>query len=187
MEEENNEQVEQNEEVQEEQEVSYSQSDVDSQISKAVDKALKNQQAKLEKQKQKEIEDAKAEAEEYAKMSAKEKQEKEFANKLEKFEEEKRAFNKQKLKSQVEDDLKDNGLPADFAGALVNLEDNEEIKERINSLKKSFDEAIENAVNERLKGDTPQVGNTGKERLSVQDLKGLTPEQINKQWEKLKG
>lgn len=153
------------------QDTTFTQSEVDSRISKAVDSALKKQQAKLEEEKQQAIEDASKKAETYAKLSAKEKEDAEYKERLTKLEQRERELNMKQLKSEVESDLKNDGLPVEFASTLINLEDNEKIKESIKGIKKQFDEAVNNAVKEALRQDTPK-GSSG-------DAKGVTKEQFN--------
>ena len=52
------------------------------------------------------------------------------------------------MKSDVVDDLKEQELPTSFADALIKIEDNEEIKETIQQIKKDFDSAVGEKVKE---------------------------------------
>ena len=153
-------QQEETQETTEEQqeEPTYSQSDVDRQISKAVDSALKKQRAKWEEEKQQEIEKAKNEAEEYAKMSQKEKEEAEIKKRLEEIKKREQELNNRQLLAEIETDLKDNNLPSSFAEALLSIQDNEKIKQAITGIKKDFDEAVNAQVKEALRQDTPDEG-----------------------------
>lgn len=154
------EQVETTENTQEEKQdnATYSQSEVDRQISKAVESALKKQRSKWEEEKEQEIEKAKNEAVEYAKMTQKEKEEAEFKKRLEQLEDREKELNNRELLSQIESDLKENELPASFAQSLLAIQDNEKIKEAITGIKKEFDEAVNAQVKEKLRQDTPEAG-----------------------------
>lgn len=136
----------------------FTQSEVDSQISKAVDSALKKQQAKLEKEKQAELDKAKAEAANYAKMTQKEKEDAEHQKRVKELEDRERELNNRELLSQIESDLKENELPSAFAESLLSIQDNEKIKESITDIKKQFDEAVNAKVKEALRQDTPRTG-----------------------------
>ncbi|MDQ0158812.1 DUF4355 domain-containing protein [Alkalibacillus salilacus] len=141
-------------------EATYSQSDVDSAVSKAVDKALKKKREEFEKEKQKAVEDAKKDAQDYAKMTKSEKEEADYKKRMKELEDRERELNLKQLRAEVEGDLKEEGLPADFAESLVNLEDNEKIKESISNIKKTFDDAVNNAVKEKLRQDPPEASNS---------------------------
>lgn len=133
----------------------FSQSELDSAIGKAVDKAL----SKKEKQHQKQLEDAKEEArkeaESYAKLTEKEKRDKELEKRENQLKERERELNLRHLKSDVEADLKDNNLPTSFADTLILIEDNDKIKESIQSIKKDFDAAVKEQVKEATRQTTP--------------------------------
>jgi Domain of unknown function (DUF4355) len=135
----------------------FTKSEVDSAISKAVESALKKREKKFEQEKQQAIEDAKKDAAEYAKMTEKEKQEAEYEKRMKQLEQRERELNLKQLRSEVESDLKENGLPTEFAESLIHLEDNEKIKESIDGIKKQFDEAVNAAVKEKLRQDTPKA------------------------------
>lgn len=153
--EETQDQTQEQDDTQQTQDQTFTQSEVDSHISKAVDKALKNQKAQLESQKEKEIEAAKNEAAEYAKMTQKEQEEADYNKRIEELEQREKELNKRQLRGQVQDDLKDNNLPESFADTLITLGDNEKIKEAISEIKGEFDEAVNAQVKEKLRQDTP--------------------------------
>lgn len=138
----------------------FTQSELDSQVSKAVDKAL----AKRERKHQEEIEqikeDARKEGESYAKLTEKEKQEKALSEREQRLEERERAIRLNQLKSDVEFDLKEKGLPTSFAESLVVLDDNEKINEIVNQIKQDFDEAVQAQVKEATRQNEPNVGAT---------------------------
>jgi len=66
---------------------------------------------------------------------------------------------RKELKADAVADLSEKGLPADFADFL--LADNaENTLENINTFKKAFDEAVNAAVKEQLRQETPKAGAT---------------------------
>lgn len=149
----------------------YSQSELDSAIGKAVEKAL----SKKEKQHQQQLEDAKEEArkeaESYAKLTEKEKRDKELEKRENQLKERERELNLRHLKSDVEADLKDNNLPTSFADTLILIEDNDKIKESIQSIKKDFDAAVKEQVKEATRQATPSSG--GNTRTSSNNTKSI--------------
>lgn len=136
----------------------FTQSEVDSQISKAVEKALQRKQTDFEKQLEEKLAAERKSAEEYAKMTAKEKEDAEYKERLEKLDAREKEINSRELLTQIESDLKASSLPLSFAASLLNVGDNEKIKESIASIKKDFDGAVNEKVKEALRQDTPSTG-----------------------------
>ena len=101
---------------------------------------------------QKKTEEAKAEAERKAKLTEAEKlaeERKEFEAMRKQFEYEKRVNSTSKV-------LASNNLPVEFSDFLI-AETDEATTQRVDLFKNAFNEALEKAVNERLKGKTPKV------------------------------
>lgn len=135
----------------------YTRSEVDSEISKAVDKALKNRDAKHQEDLQKAIDDALAEKERLSKLSEKERKEEEMTQREKKLAEKEAEIARKILRSEAVDDLQEKNLPSEFADFLLG-EDAETTLENINNFKKTFDEAVNAAVKEKLRQDTPPAG-----------------------------
>ncbi len=131
------------------------QSELDSQKHKAVNKALANQEKKFEQRLKEAVENARSEAESYAKLTEKEKKDKEFEKREQALAEKEKEFKLRELKSDVENDLKDKGLPTSFAESLIHLEDNEQINEVVNAIKEDFDRAVQEQVKEATRQSTP--------------------------------
>ncbi|WP_213606330.1 capsid assembly scaffolding protein Gp46 family protein [Staphylococcus capitis] len=131
------------------------QSELDSQKHKAVNKALANQEKKFEQRLKEAVENARSEAESYAKLTEKEKKDKEFEKREQALAEKEKDFKLRELKSDVESDLKEKGLPTSFAQSLIHLEDNEQINEVVNSIKEDFDRAVQEQVKEATRQSTP--------------------------------
>ena len=131
------------------------QSELDSQKHKAVNKALANQEKKFEQRLKETVENARSEAESYAKLTEKEKKDKEFEKREQALAEKEKEFKLRELKSDVESDLKEKGLPTSFAQSLIHLEDNEQINDVVNSIKEDFDKAVQEQVKEATRQSTP--------------------------------
>lgn len=131
------------------------QSELDSQKHKAVNKALANQEKKFEQRLKEAVENARSEAESYAKLTEKEKKDKEFEKREQALAEKEKEFKLLELKSDVESDLKEKGLPTSFAQSLIHLEDNEQINDVVNSIKEDFDKAVQEQVKEATRQSTP--------------------------------
>ena len=131
------------------------QSELDSQKHKAVNKALANQEKKFEQRLKEAVENARSEAESYAKLTEKEKKDKEFEKREQALAEKEKEFRLRELKADVENDLKDKGLPTSFSESLIHLEDNEQINEVVNAIKEDFDRAVQEQVKEATRQSTP--------------------------------
>ena len=144
----------------------YTRSEVDSQISKAVDSALSKRERKHQQELEQAREEAKKEAESYAKLTEKEKKDKEFEKREQALAEKEKEFQLRELKSDVESDLKEKGLPTSFAESLIHLEDNEKISEVVNEIKADFDKAVQEQVKEATRQTTPtgQQSNLGSQK-----------------------
>ncbi|MBM5983576.1 DUF4355 domain-containing protein [Staphylococcus caprae] len=131
------------------------QSELDSQKHKAVNKALANQEKKFEQRLKEAVENARSEAESYAKLTEKEKKDKEIEKREQALAEKEKEFKLRELKADVESDLKEKGLPTSFAQSLIHLEDNEQINDVVNSIKEDFDKAVQEQVKEATRQSTP--------------------------------
>lgn len=131
------------------------QSELDSQKHKAVNTALANQEKKFEQRLKEAVKNARSEGESYAKLTEKEKKDKEIEKREQALAEKEKEFRLRELKADVENDLKDKGLPTSFAESLIHLEDNEQINEVVNAIKEDFDRAVQEQVKEATRQSTP--------------------------------
>ena len=130
---------------------------------------------------QKKTEEAKQEAERKAKLTEAEKlaeERKEFEAMRKQFEYEKRANSTSKI-------LASNNLPIEFSDFLI-AETDEATTQRVDLFKNAFNEAVERLVNERLKGNVPKVGTVKSKTFTADDIKRMSAEEINKNWEQIK-
>lgn len=155
-----------NESQQGEDKKGYSQSELDSAVSKAVEKVKSKLSNQYKQELEDEVEKARKEAESYAKLTEKEKRDKELEKRENQLKERERELNLRHLKSDVEADLRENNLPTTFADSLILIEDNEKIKESIQSIKKEFDLAVKEQVKEATRQNTPSSGNDNRQSNS---------------------
>ena len=132
----------------------FTQSEVDSQISKAVHSALEKREAKHKQELQEKINEALAEKERLSKLSEKERKEEEMTQREKEIAEREAKLQRQELKSDAIAVLHENNLPKEFADFLL-ADDAENTLENINAFKKAFDEAVNVQVKEKLVQDTP--------------------------------
>lgn len=131
----------------------FTQSEVDSQISKAVEKALNNRDKEVEKR----IEEERKEAERLAKLTEKEREKEELTQREKELEKRAAELERKELLSDAESTLRDKNLPTSFSEVLLG-DDAEKTLENINKFKESFDTAVSEAVKEKLRQDTPPSG-----------------------------
>ena len=130
---------------------------------------------------QKKTEEAKAEAERKAKLTEAEKlaeERKEFEAMRKQFEYEKRVNSTSKV-------LASNNLPVEFADFLI-AESDEATTQRVDLFKNAFNEALEKALTERLRGNTPKTSTVKNRTFTANDIKNMSVEEINKNWEQIK-
>lgn len=137
----------------------FTQEELDNLISKRLEREKKKAQAERE------------EAEKLAKMSEAEKQQALFEKKVKEFEDMKKKYELEKMELEVIKQLSSKKLPTQFSKYLLN-EDAETSFNNIKEFEVEWQKAIEQAVDTRLKGKTPQVG--------VVTNTTITKEQFNK-------
>lgn len=139
----------------------YTQEELDkliqSEADKRVSSALETARTKWEKEYQEKLEREKKEAERLANLSAEEK-EKELLEKTKRdIEERERTIKLKELKLDAIDILVEKKLPVKFADMLLK-DDAESTMDNIKLFEKEWQEAIDAAVTEKLKGKSPKLG-----------------------------
>jgi Domain of unknown function (DUF4355) len=163
--------VEARDKEQAEKKLELSEKELQSEIDKAVTKALKTRDTKWEEKLQQRIEQERNEAEQLAKMSEEERLKVQFDTERKQFEEERKQFLRERLELETVKQLQTEGLPTNFSGFVIG--DTAEVtNQNIKSFKDAWISAIEKAVDERLKGSTPNSSNG---KVSV-----VTPEEFKK-------
>lgn len=137
----------------------YTAEELQAETDRCVTEAVKTANAKSEESFKQRLEAARAEWDKEAKMTAAER-EKAAADKAKAdFEKEKAEFEHEKLVSRAGAQLVKNGLPEEIAELITASDATEEtIGNGITALKSAFDKAVEEAVNEKLKGKSPASG-----------------------------
>ena len=158
-----------------------------SKVNEIVESRLKREREKLEKQFTERINAL----EENIKLQAMTEQEKanyQAQKELEAFEEERKAFyaerdafNKEKYRATIEQELRSNGLPTDMADLLVGL-DAETVKAKIDSMKASFTSQLNAQVQSKVQSSatTPVMPNEQVKALTMEDIAQMTPQEIMK-------
>ncbi|MGX8791733.1 DUF4355 domain-containing protein [Oceanobacillus sp. M60] len=159
-------------------EKTFTQSEVDSKISKAVAAFEENQKPKQQDAINQAVKDALAEQQRLSKLSEKERQQEELTQREQELLEREEKIKRSELRSDAVADLQEKKLPSDFADILLG-EDAESTLANIKMFKDAFDNAVNDAVKEKLRQDTPPAGNAG--GLSNTDNLGKKIAQMNKQ------
>ena len=118
-----------------------------------MDKIIEKRLARASKK----ADEEKVEAEKLAKMSETERATAEFEKEKASFAEERKQYQKEKLELQVVKELSTKGLPTDFSKYLIS-EDAEGCMSNIKEFEVHWQQAIEKAVDAKLRGTTPKTG-----------------------------
>ena len=169
----------------------FTQEEVDAILEKRLAREIKKIEAEKQKAMELELKAELEEAEKLAKMSeaerVKAKAEKErvkFEKERKKFEEEMRAFNQERMLNTTMTTLSEKNLPVEFA-SFLRADNAEQIMENIAIFGKHFNESVEKAVTERLRGKTPQAS-TVNNSFNMNELKNMSAAEINANWDKIK-
>lgn len=130
---------------------------IDSEADRRLDKVLKKKQQEWESELQQRIDEAVKEQQRLSKLSEKERKEEELTRKEKLLAEKEAELVRKELRSETIEVLQEKELPATFADFLL-AEDAESTLENINNFKKAFDAAVNAAVKEKLRQDTPKAG-----------------------------
>lgn len=144
---------------------------IESESDRKLAKALEKKQKEWEQQQEEAIQKAIEEKERLSKLSEKERKDEELSKREQEIQNRLAEIERKELKADAVSDLSEKGLPAEFADFL--LADNaENTLENINNFKKAFDEAVNAAVKEQLRQDTPKAGGriSGGKAPSVAEL-----------------
>src|SRR3712207_2112781 len=158
---------------------------IQSESDKRVTQAIKTAELKWQKEYEEKLENEKSEAEKLAKMSADERAKAQFEKEKEQLEKERVKFQRDQLELETVKELGKQGLDVEFSSFLMG-EDAESTNENIKLFKEKFDSAVEKAVTERLKGKTPKTTDKNT-TISVDSLKGMSVDEINANWDSIKG
>lgn len=130
---------------------------IESESDKKLEKALKTAREKWQQEFQETLEQEKKEAERLAKLSEKERKEEELSKREQEIADREAKLKQKELKADAVSVLTDKTLPSSFADFLL-ADDAEKTLENINNFKAAFDSAVNEAVKEKLRQDTPKAG-----------------------------
>lgn len=140
--------------------------DMQSEFDKRVSKALETAKTKW----QKDADEKLSEAKKLEKMNAEQKAEYQRKQTEEKLAKREAEVTKRELMAEAKVQLADKGLPVGLA-AVLDYTGADECKTSIETVSKAFAEAVESAVNERMKGNPPKAGSpTGKKDPFLEGL-----------------
>lgn len=128
-----------------------------SESDKRVTNALKKYQEKMTAEFNTKLETEKTEAARLAKLTADQREKEVFDKQKAEFEKQQSAFNRERLLNATMVDMEKETLPVTFAEYLM-ADTAEQVAANIQTFKASWQEAIQKAVDERLKGTTPKAG-----------------------------
>ena len=183
----------QTQEVQTEETVkTFTQEEVNEMIAKRLARETKKIEAEKEKAMQLKLKAELEESEKLAKMSEAERVKAQAEKERKQFEEERRLhleerkqFEEEKMLRLTMEALEDKKLPGSFA-KFLKVDNADDIMDNISVFEKGFNEAVEKAVAERLRGKSPVTSTLSKNTFSMDQLKGMSVEEINKNWANIK-
>lgn len=158
------EQPQEDTQAEQKQEKLYTKAEIDEMFSKRIGK----EKAKLEREFKDKFEKERSQAEKLAQMSESERQAEELRVEREKFENERKIWEQEKMKVQLERELTQRQLPTEFATLLVDM-DGEQALTTINAIQVAFNDAVEKAVKAQIGQNAPKVSESQGERLLTFD------------------
>jgi hypothetical protein len=129
------------------------------------------------------MQEARTEAEKMAKMNAEQKAQYEREKQAKELADREAAITKRELMATAKEQLAEKGLPISLASVL-NYSSAEECTASMDAVGKAFQEAVEKAVNDRLAGGKPpKKADNPAATYTMEQIKAMTPEQINANWD----
>ncbi len=147
-----------------------------------VGKALETNRSKMQADIEAKIQAARTEAEKLAKMNAEQKAEYEKGKREKELADREASITKRELAATAKEQLAEKGLPLSLADVL-NYSSAEACAASIDAVGKAFQEAVEKAVEERLSGGKPPKKADDKAAYTMDQIKAMSPEEINKNWD----
>lgn len=141
-------------------------------LNKIISDRLTKERKKWDEELSSKVEEAKTEAQKLAKMNAEQKAEYERKQLEEQLTKREAELTKRELRATALETLAEKGLPKQLAEVLV-YTDAEATNKSIDAVEKSFRDAVEQAVNDRLKNSTPpKTGGSGGTPSSLEEQIG---------------
>ncbi len=130
-------------------------------VDRVISERLNRAQSKWEKDFKEKLEQAKTEAEKLAKMNADQKAEYERKKRMEELAAREVEITRRELRAQALEQLAEKGLPKQLADILV-YTDADSTSTSLEAVEKSFKEAVEAGINERLRSSGTPTGGSSK-------------------------
>ena len=147
-----------------------------------IGKALETSRSKMQTEIDARIQEARTEAEKLAKMNAEQKAEYEKEKREKELADREASITKRELAAAAKEQLAEKGLPLSLADVL-NYSTAEACSASIDAVGKAFQEAVEKAVEERLSGGKPPKKADDKAAYTMDQIKAMSPDEINKNWD----
>lgn len=171
----------------------FTQDEVNKIVAERIAKEKKKLEAERLKQQEMQEKLIEEESEKLAKMTEAEKikakaerERKRFEDKVAKYEAEKKAFEQEKIKNETMKLLSEKGLPIELC-QFIKSDTADEIMGNVEVFEKCWSEAIEKSVNARLRTSGElKTSTTTKATYTVDQLRNMSAEEINKNWDKIK-
>jgi len=141
-------------------------------INRLIGQTIAKERSKWEKEFQTKLDEAKTEAEKLAKMTAEQKAEYERQKREEELAKREREITRRELRATALETLAEKGLPKQLA-EILDYTDAESTNKSIETVEKAFREAVEQAVNERLKGGGAPKGAMGGGNSTLPDAEKI--------------
>lgn len=129
-------------------------------LQKKIDDAVTRAQKKWETEYKKKAEAEKKEAERLSKLSEDERRKAELETSRRELEAKEKELQRKELTLEMVKVLSERKIPVEFMDYFI-TDDSESTLKRITDFEKAYNKAIEDAVNEKLKGKTPPAGDKG--------------------------
>lgn len=144
---------------------------IDAETDRKLSKVLEKKQKEWEDKQQAAIQKALEEKERLSKLSEKERKDEELSTREKELADRLAEISRKELKADAVTDLTEKGLNTKFADFLL-AEDAEKTLANINTFKEIFDEALNQAVKEKLRQDSPKdnVSGSSKTSASLKDI-----------------
>lgn len=136
----------------------YSQSELDAAISRAVDSHSKKKEKEFQKLLDKAMTEGVAKGKSYSQLTEEQRKEQDLSEREQKLLEKEQELTRKERLTEITADLQKEGMPVELAAHLVREDDNEKVKASILAIKKAWDAAINAKVKESLRQDDPKSG-----------------------------
>ena len=148
----------------------FTQEQFQAEVDRRVTEALKTAQDKWNSELEVKLKNERDEATRLAKLSAEERAKEEFEKRVKDFEDREKKYNSERLEFECAKQLSREGLPPELSGILTGTTA-EETKSNIDTFKVKYNEAVQKAVEEKIKGKTPSGGRNADEDLFLNQIK----------------